>query len=71
MARTTRLKRTGAGVAYYHLMSQTNDKKFLFEKGKMKTALVDALKRAAAFSGIILEAYVGMNNHFHVVCKVV
>ena len=52
-------------------MSRTNDRRFLFEKGKVKTQLVDALKRAAAFAGVELEAYVAMDNHFHIVCKVV
>ena len=52
-------------------MSRTNDRRFLFEKGRVKTQLVDALKRAAAFSGVELEAYVAMDNHFHIVCKVV
>lgn len=71
MARTERIKKTGNGTARYHLMSRTNDRRFLFEKGRVKTQLVDALKRAAAFSGVELEAYVAMDNHFHIVCKVV
>ena len=71
MARTARVKKTCNGIAYYHLMSRTNDKKMLFDKGRVKTLLVDALKRAAAFSGIEICAYVVMGNHFHVVCKVV
>lgn len=71
MARTARIKKNGSGVAYYHLMSRTNDKRFLFGKGTIKTQLVEALKRAAAFSGIEIDAYVAMDNHFHVICKVV
>ena len=71
MARTARVKKTGNGTAYYHLMSRTNDKRFLFDKGRVKTQLIDALKRAAAFSGVEIDAYVAMDNHFHVVCKVV
>ena len=71
MARTARVKKTCGGTAYYHLMSRTNDRRFLFGKGKIKTQLVDALKRAAAFSGVEIDAYVAMDNHFHVVCKVV
>ena len=71
MARTARIKKSGIGTSFYHLMSRTNDKRFLFEKGRVKTQLVDALKRAAAFSGIEIDAYVAMDNHFHVVCKVV
>jgi len=71
MARTRRIKSKAAGTAYYHLMSKTNDGRFLFDKGRVKTQLVDALKRAAEFSGVELDAYVAMDNHFHVVCKVV
>ena len=70
MARTARVKKTGGGTAYYHLMSRTNDRRFLFDNGKVKTQLVDALRRAAAFSGVEIDAYVAMDNHFHVVCKV-
>ena len=71
MARTARVKKTCGGTAYYHLMSRTNDRRFLFGKGRVKTQLVDALKRAAAFSGVEIDAYAAMDNHFHVVCKVV
>ena len=71
MARTARIKKNGSGVAYYHLMSRTNDRKFLFDRGGIKTQLVDALKKAAAFSGVEIDAYAAMDNHFHVVCKVV
>ena len=71
MARTARIKKSNSGTVRYHLMSRTNDRRFLFEKGRVKTQLVDALKRAAAFSGVELEAYVAMDNHFHIVCKVV
>ena len=71
MARTRRIKKMAAGVAYYHLMSRTNDKRFLFDGGNVKTQLVDALKRAAAFSGVEIDAYAVMDDHFHVVCKVV
>ena len=71
MARTARVKKTCDGTVYYHLMSRTNDRRFLFDDGEIKTQLVDALKRAAAFSGVEIDAYVAMDNHFHVVCKVV
>ena len=71
MARAARVKKTSGGAAYYHLMSRTNDRRFLFVKGRVKTQLVDALKRAAAFSGVEIDAYVAMDNHFHVVCKIV
>ena len=71
MARPARVKKISNGVAYYHLISRTNDRRFLFSKGRIKTQLVDALKRSAAFSGVQIDAYVAMDNHFHVICKVV
>ena len=70
MARTKRIKETAAGVAFYHVTSRTNNKVFLFDSPKTKDALVDALKRAAAFSGVSIEAYAIMSNHVHVVVKV-
>ena len=69
MARTNRIK--SDGDAHYHVMSRTNGKRLLFEQGKMKSALVDALRRAAAFCGVELKAYAAMGNHFHAVVKVV
>jgi len=70
MARTARVKKTENGEVHYHLMSRTNDQRFLFEKGAVKSDIVDALKRAAEFSGVDLDAYSMMCNHFHIVCKV-
>ena len=68
MARTNRIKVDCD--AHYHVMSRTCNKLFLFERGRTKTALVDALRRAAAFSGVELKAYAVMGNHFHAVVKV-
>ena len=70
MARSKRIKETAAGVAYYHVISRTNNKGFLFDSPKTKDVLVDALKRSAAFSGIEIEAYAIMSNHIHAVVKV-
>jgi len=52
MARTNRVKVDGD--AWYHVMSRTNDRRFLFEGGRVKSELLDALRRAAAFSGVQL-----------------
>ena len=68
MARTKRIKKNSD--AHYHLMSRTNDKRFLFRDGALKTELVSALHRAAEFCGIRIKAYTAMDNHFHVVVKV-
>ena len=70
MARSKRIKETAAGVAYYHVISRTNNKVFLFDSAKTKDALVDALVRSAAFSGVEIEAYAVMSNHIHAVVKV-
>ena len=69
MARTRRIKHDGD--AHYHLMSRTNDRRFLFSKGRVKGEIVSLLRRAAAFSGVRLEAWCVMDNHFHIVCEVV
>ena len=70
MARSKRIKETAAGVAYYHVISRTNNKVFLFESAKTKDALVNALIRSATFSGVEIEAYAIMSNHIHAVVKV-
>lgn len=69
MARTRRIK--CEGNAHYHLMSRTNDRRFLFSKGRVKCEIVSLLRRAAAFSGVRLEAWCVMDDHFHVVCEVI
>ena len=68
MARTRRIKKDAD--AHYHLMSRTNDRRFLFASGEVKTELVSALRRAAEFCGVELKAYAAMDNHFHVVVTV-
>ena len=47
MARPRRIKKDTD--AHYHLMSRTNDRRFLFEKGELKTELVAALRGIRAF----------------------
>ena len=68
MARTPRIRKSG--TAHYHVMSRTNDRRFLFRSGRVKRELVDILRRTAEFSGVRLEAYCLMDDHFHVVCRV-
>ena len=69
MARTRRIRRDD-GDAHYHLMSRTNDRRFLFSKGRVKGEIVSLLRKAAEFSGVRLEAWCVMDNHFHIVCEV-
>ena len=70
MARSKRIKEMAAGVAYYHVISRTNNKVFLFDSPRTKDALVNALKRSATFSGVEIEAYAVMSNHIHAIVKV-
>ena len=65
MARTRRIKKDSD--AHYHLMSRTNDRRFLFKSGEVKSELVSALRCAAEFCGVEIKAYAAMDNHFHVV----
>ena len=69
MARSRRLKKNGD--ACYHVMSRTNDRRFLFGKGRFKSRMIGLLKRAAEFSGVKLIAYCMMDDHFHIVCRIV
>ena len=68
MARTRRIKKDSD--AHYHLMSRTNDRRFLFESGEVKSELVSALRRAAEFCGVEIKAYAAMDNPFHVVVQI-
>ena len=70
MARTARVKRNGKGITNYHLMSRANDRRFLFEGGKVKDKIIDSLRRAAEFSGVRPRAYTTLDNHFHIVVTV-
>jgi REP element-mobilizing transposase RayT len=70
MARTARVKSTGAGTAYYHLMSRASNRQFLFSKSAAKDRLMDITRRAAEFSGVKLIAVTIMDNHFHILCSV-
>ena len=70
MARTARVKSTGEGTAYYHLMSRASNRQFLFSKSAAKDRLMDITRRAAEFSGVKLLAVTVMDNHFHILCSV-
>ena len=70
MARTPRIKSSGEGTAYYHLISRCSNRQFLFRKAAAKDRLMDLAKRAAEFSGVKLLALTIMDNHFHILCSV-
>ena len=68
MARTSRLKVDGD--AYYHVSSRITGQQFLLAKAEVKRAMLDALERSAAFSGVNIAGFCIMDNHFHVLCQV-
>ena len=70
MARTPRIKSSGEGTAFYHLISRCSNRQFLFRKAAAKDRLMDLAKRAAEFSGVKLLALTVMDNHFHILCSV-
>ena len=69
MARTNRVKIDGN--AYYHVMSRTSGRQFLFREGRLKDSFIRLLRQSAEFSGVELLAFTMMDNHFHFVCRVV
>ena len=68
MARTLRIKPDKD--TRYHLMSRINNKMFLFKQASIKRDIVKTLKKVAYFSGIEINAYCIMDDHFHIVCTV-
>ena len=58
------------GVAHYHLISRACNRQFLFRKGRTKDKLVELVGKAAAFSGVRIEACVVMDNHMHILLHV-
>lgn len=68
MARTLRIKPDTD--THYHLMSRINNKMFLFKRASLKRDIVRTLKKIAFFSGITIDAYCIMDDHFHLVCTV-
>ena len=70
MARTPRIKSSGEGTAYYHIISRCSNRQFLFRKDAAKDRLMDLAKRVAEFSCVKLLALTVMDNHFHILCSV-
>ena len=59
------------GTAHYHLVSRACNRQFLFRKARTKDKMAELVRKAAAFSGIRIEACAVMDNHVHVLCTVV
>jgi REP element-mobilizing transposase RayT len=59
----------GHGTSYYHVMSRTTAREFLFRDVE-KECFRSMMHRLAAFSGINVLTYCIMDNHFHILLEV-
>jgi REP element-mobilizing transposase RayT len=68
MARTRRIK--AAESAFYHITSRITGKQFLLNDPDVKQMMLDALARAAVFSGVKVGSFCIMDDHFHLLCHI-
>ena len=69
MARMARIKADWDMT--YHVMSRITGKMYLLRQDDIKADMYDALKRAAMYSGVEVDSFAIMDDHFHIVLKVV
>ena len=69
MARTRRIKFTDRD-ALHHVTSRVSGRQMLLAGAGVKGDMLDALERAAEFSGVNVGAFALMDNHFHIVVQV-
>ena len=69
MARTGRIK-FGDRDALHHVTSRVSGRQMLLAGAEVKRDMLDALERAAEFSGVNVGAFSLMDNHFHIVVQV-
>ena len=69
MARTRRIKFTDRD-AFHHVTSRIAGRRMLLADPEVKREMLDALERAAEFSGVKIGAFAIMDNHFHIVLQV-
>ena len=69
MARGKRIKMDDRD-AFYHVTSRITGQRMLLRDADTKRDMLDALKRAAEFSGVNVGAFALMDNHFHIVLQV-
>ncbi|MBR3221154.1 MAG: transposase [Kiritimatiellae bacterium] len=69
MARTMRIKFPDRD-ALHHVTSRISGRQMLLAGAGVKDDMLDALERAAEFSGVNVGAFAVMDNHFHVVVQV-
>ena len=56
--------------AAYHITSRIKNDDFLLEDNEDKRALLDIIRRAAEFAGIMVVSYAILDNHFHLLAHV-
>ena len=69
MARTGRIKFPDRD-ALHHVTSRISGRRMLLAGEGVKKDMLDALERAAEFSGVNVGAFAVMGNHFHVIVQV-
>ena len=69
MARTRRIKFTDRD-ALHHVTSRVSGRQMLLAGAGVKEDMLDALGRAAEFSGVNVGAFALLDNHFHIVVQV-
>ena len=69
MARTRRIKFTDRD-ALHHVTSRVSGRQMLLASAGVKDDMLDALERAAEFSGVNVGAFALLDNHFHIVVQV-
>ena len=69
MARVKRVKMDDRD-AFYHVMSRVTGEQYLLRSADVKEAMLDALQRSAAFSGVDVAGFCIMDTHFHVLIRV-
>ena len=69
MARTRRIKFSDRD-ALHHVTSRISGRQMLLAGAGVKNDMLDALERAAEFSGVNVGAFALLDNHFHIVVQV-
>ena len=69
MARTRRIKLSDRD-ALHHVTSRVSGRRMLLADRGVKDDMLDALERAAEFSGVNVGSFALLDNHFHIVVQV-
>ena len=60
----------GEGKSYYHCLSRTTDRAFVFQGAEEKEVCCKILRKLSAFLGVEVVTFVLMSNHFHLLLEV-